>query len=363
MDSITQFALGAVIGQIIGGRRYGIKAWLVGGLLGTIPDLDVFVWPVLHSHSEFDATLFHRSYSHSFFWQTVASFGVAAIARRLWPKLSYRKRRWMVWLGFITHSILDLGTSYGLPIWMPFSMDGASTHHISIIDPLYTVPLLIGLFGSWIGIRRSRGRRALIIWTGVATAYFGLTIATKVYIHHSITNHLPAAATSHMETPELANTILRKVIAQDDQNYYLTRYNVLYDHPRQLTRFTIPKNNHLRPDHSAIDRLYQRRPLTVATTQNDQLIFYTLGMSPVGVEYGAQDNTIMFGRVWDENDQKLRQYRQNDRSTQILQYHRKRLRSSQAAFLETILPWKNAQPSSTWLPQPTNLDTTTLVVD
>ena len=41
MDSVTQFMLGAAVGEAVLGRKIGRKALLYGGLAGTLPDLDV----------------------------------------------------------------------------------------------------------------------------------------------------------------------------------------------------------------------------------------------------------------------------------------------------------------------------------
>lgn len=46
MDSLTQLTLGAAVGEAVLGRQVGRRAALWGGLLGTLPDLDVF-WRVL----------------------------------------------------------------------------------------------------------------------------------------------------------------------------------------------------------------------------------------------------------------------------------------------------------------------------
>ena len=49
MDSVTQFALGACVGAATLGPRIGMrKAALIGGLMGTVPDLDLVVTPMLH---------------------------------------------------------------------------------------------------------------------------------------------------------------------------------------------------------------------------------------------------------------------------------------------------------------------------
>ena len=43
MDSITQFALGASIGEAVLGRKIGNRAPVIGGLVATLPDLDSFI--------------------------------------------------------------------------------------------------------------------------------------------------------------------------------------------------------------------------------------------------------------------------------------------------------------------------------
>ena len=47
MDSLTQAALGAAVGQAVAGPRVGRRAAVWGALAGTIPDLDVVAYPFL----------------------------------------------------------------------------------------------------------------------------------------------------------------------------------------------------------------------------------------------------------------------------------------------------------------------------
>jgi len=61
LDSISQFALGAAIGEATLGSRLGRKAMVLGGLLGTLPDLDV----VVHYSDAVASFTYHRSWSHS----------------------------------------------------------------------------------------------------------------------------------------------------------------------------------------------------------------------------------------------------------------------------------------------------------
>ena len=63
MDSITQLALGAAVSEAMIGKQSGRKAAAWGALLGTFPDLDVFI-PMGSPIADF---IYHRSFSHSFF--------------------------------------------------------------------------------------------------------------------------------------------------------------------------------------------------------------------------------------------------------------------------------------------------------
>ena len=50
MDSLTQFTLGATVSAVFLGQYIGYqKAAVIGGLMGTVPDLDTFV-PVSYTH-------------------------------------------------------------------------------------------------------------------------------------------------------------------------------------------------------------------------------------------------------------------------------------------------------------------------
>lgn len=62
MDSITQAALGASIGEAMFGKTIGRKAAIVGAIVATIPDLDVVL---LLFFSDVQRLSIHRGFSHS----------------------------------------------------------------------------------------------------------------------------------------------------------------------------------------------------------------------------------------------------------------------------------------------------------
>lgn len=84
MDSLTQALLGASIAEFLGGKKYGNKAPLVGAIVATIPDLDVFIGPLLYNDS-LQAEFFHRSVTHSLFFSLLAAPIIGWIISKIIP--------------------------------------------------------------------------------------------------------------------------------------------------------------------------------------------------------------------------------------------------------------------------------------
>ena len=71
MDSLSQAALGAAIGEAILGKKIGHKAAITGAVVGTVPDLDVLLIPFFN---ELQKISIHRGYSHSLLFCIVGAF-------------------------------------------------------------------------------------------------------------------------------------------------------------------------------------------------------------------------------------------------------------------------------------------------
>ena len=104
MDSLSQFALGAAIGVAVMHRR--TKPWkaaLIGGLAGTLPDLDAF-----YDHGDAIANVtLHRANSHALFWLALLSPVVALVVAAAAREFDRYRRWWLaVFLALVTHPIL-----------------------------------------------------------------------------------------------------------------------------------------------------------------------------------------------------------------------------------------------------------------
>jgi len=175
MDSVSQMVLGAAVAEATLGRRIGRRASAVGAVLGTLPDLDVLV----RYADAIDSFTLHRGWSHSLFVLSLISLPLAALASRLFARAEVAFGRWWfaVWAVLITHALLDAFTTYGTQLFWPIPTPPVSIGSVFIIDPLYTLPLLVGVV---LALRRRdrSGRRANLIGLGASTGYL---VATLVF--------------------------------------------------------------------------------------------------------------------------------------------------------------------------------------
>ena len=141
MDPISQGTVGAVFAQSMANKRNILSIGIIGFLAGLAPDLDILI------RSENDPILFleyHRQFSHSLFFIPFGSLIVSLLIFPLFKKsMSLRTIYMASFLGYATHGLLDACTSYGTLLFWPFSNERVTWNNISIIDPLFTIPVLI----------------------------------------------------------------------------------------------------------------------------------------------------------------------------------------------------------------------------
>lgn len=233
MDSLSQAALGAAIGLAVMGRR--TKPWkaaAIGALVATLPDLDAF-----YNHGDPISNMtYHRANSHALFWQTLASLPIAFVAAKGLREMHQFGRWWLtVWLALVTHALLDWMTVYGTQLGLPFTDTPFAIGSIFIIDPLYTLPLLIGIA---IALRRRdpRGWRWNMAGLIVSTSYLGWSVIAQQHVK-AIAEESLRAQGERVErvlvTPAPFNTVLWRVVAMTPQGY-LEGFHSLFDRERRI---------------------------------------------------------------------------------------------------------------------------------
>ncbi|MEQ8602927.1 MAG: metal-dependent hydrolase [Marivibrio sp.] len=247
MDSLTQFALGATIGAATLSRKIGPRrAVLVGGLLGTAPDLDVF----LPFDGPIDSFVEHRGWTHSLIVHSALApligLGLHRLFRARAPDLSALGAVGVVWIILTTHALLDWTTTYGTQILWPLTDKPFALSWIFIIDPLYSLPLVIAVLGALIaGSRWTRAPRGAAIALMLSTAYLGWTGVSQQIGRDKVEQALQAAGVEAEQItmiPMPFNSLLWRGIAIDGDVYYNVYRSVfdrraaaaLHPHPRGL---------------------------------------------------------------------------------------------------------------------------------
>ena len=226
MDSVTQAALGAAVGVAVMGRSRPVwQGALFGALVATLPDLDVFIdkgGPVRNM-------VLHRAETHAIFWQALASPVIAALLTLVTRTRPLFRRWWaMALLVLFTHSLLDSLTIYGTRIGLPFIDTPVGLGSLFIIDPLYTLPLLVGVFAALL-IRSTHRFRWNTGGLMLSTLYAGWAIAAQAYVTEVVMD-TPEAQTLPAErvlvTPAPFNTLLWRIVLIDGARYHEGFYSV-----------------------------------------------------------------------------------------------------------------------------------------
>ncbi len=142
MDPLTQASIGAAAAAIVCRKAETRHALLLGALAGAAPDLDVLI------RSETDPLLalqYHRHFTHALLIAPLIGLLMAVLFKGLffWKHYRYRRLALFGMMGAITHGLIDACTSYGTLLYWPISHHRESWDIISIIDPIFTLPLAL----------------------------------------------------------------------------------------------------------------------------------------------------------------------------------------------------------------------------
>ncbi|QUM76697.1 metal-dependent hydrolase [Moritella sp. 24] len=228
MDSVTQVVLGSAIGAAIAHKQLGRSALIIGGVLGTLPDLDVFM-PAADAIESFTE---HRSFSHSLFVLFPFAFICFAVLKLKFKSDMIANQRlfWLCCLTLITHPILDAFTSYGTQLFWPLAIHPISIASIFVIDPLYTVPLLVGCVYLWRGTDKTKARRVNHIGLVLSSGYLLLSVLIQTQMLNKVELALQSkgiATDKVFISPLYPSLNWWIAIVIDDGAYYDVKLNAL----------------------------------------------------------------------------------------------------------------------------------------
>jgi len=227
MDPVTHGLLGMAAAVCAAPRELRRQAAVAGFLAGEFPDLDV----LLRSESDpLFSLAMHRHFTHSLVMVPVIGVLMA------WLVVS-----WQRWRGRATavaplviaasmaafsHAFCDVWTSYGTRWFWPFSQQRVSWDLISVIDPLFTLPMLplvvVGI------VKRSR------TWMTCALCWGALYLSTCAWQNHRVMEAARSCAESRGHDiqritvkPSFANIIVWRALYEANGNAYVLCYRAV----------------------------------------------------------------------------------------------------------------------------------------
>jgi inner membrane protein len=264
---------------------------LIGAGLGTLPDLDVFIdfgGPVANF-------TYHRGFSHSLFVLMPVSALLWLLLRRWWAPVRDAPFRWFaaISLALLTHPLLDAHTAYGTQLFWPLTVAPTSWATLFIIDPLYTLPLLVGVLVA--AFRRKVGGTALRVGLLISTLYIGWSWVAQATVRQNVEDALASMQLQDAPvflTPTPLNTLLWRVVVMTDDGYLEGFDSLMID--EGTMRFTAyPSAVDAMEDAGdiwAVSRLrWFARDFVRARIDNDRIIIADLRM--------GQEPTYVFSHV------------------------------------------------------------------
>jgi inner membrane protein len=249
MDSLTQLVLGSAVSLAVMGRRTAAwKAGLWGAVAGTAPDLDALVD---HGDAVLNMVL-HRAQTHALPLLALASLPLGWAVARLHGESAQWRRWWLAMLLVLTtHAGLDAMTVYGTQLLQPFTDRAFGVDSIFIIDPAYTLPLLVGVLWAWGGWRG--GRRANALGLALSTGYLAWSVLAQSAVLAQAQRSLASAGlpgTQVLVTPAPFSTVLWRVLALDGDRYHEGYYS-LFDGGRPIRFASHPRGGDLLARHGS----------------------------------------------------------------------------------------------------------------
>ncbi len=258
MDTITQGLLGAATAQLGFRQRIGRDATWVAAAAAVVPDLDIFVVPLLSMTGmevdSFSQMRYHRGLSHSLLFAPVLSLPIALLwwrlrrraarrndanaAARAKPPPPFRLLYLCVLVAVFTHPLLDWCTSYGTRLLEPLTSTRYAIDAAPIIDLIYTPLLILTLLACRLARRGRTGRapRATLAigWLGFLLSV-GYLAAGRVLHDRAVDRAVGLVGSETVVRadayPAIGSIFLWRAVVETDRAWHAVRVHHLSDAP------------------------------------------------------------------------------------------------------------------------------------
>lgn len=250
MDPVTHFTAGALSGRALADRLPGCKIMIFCLVAAGLPDIDSLV-----GFGPEHYLIHHRAFTHSVVGIPLLAALLAGVFKIFWRTVSFRLL-FLIGLGIMSLQVyLDLMTTFGTQILWPFSTHRFALPGVFIIDPLFTVGLLLILILSLLLRRR---RRVLgLLGLAVAIGYPLVNLGIGTALEHLVANQLRSRGINFSRiyvTTDLLTPLYWKFIAEDKGHYRVGATSVTLS-TMEPTFVSFPK-----PDAELVRRLGEQAP-------------------------------------------------------------------------------------------------------
>lgn len=231
MDPLTQGVVGVTAAQLTASKPQKVIAAALGFMSGLAADLDVLI------RSSTDPLLFlefHRHFTHSLIFIPVGALICALVFSwviNTWfanHKIRFIQVFLYCFAGYASHALLDACTTYGTQLFWPFSSTRVAWNNVSVVDPLFTIPLLIVI--SIAVIKRST--TLAVVGAVYAFGYLGLGVIQNdraSSVAAELANSRGHTPTQLGLKPSFGNIIVWKSVYEHQGKYYVDAIRMLSD--------------------------------------------------------------------------------------------------------------------------------------
>ncbi|MBL0010391.1 MAG: metal-dependent hydrolase [Nitrosomonas sp.] len=230
MDLLTQGLLGATMAQS-GARQQEMRiATGIGFFAGIAADADILI------QSSNDPLLnieFHRHFTHSLFF---VPFGALIAVLLLWPflrkRLPFARLYLFALLGYCLSGVLDAFTSYGTNLLWPVSDARVAFNIISVLDPAFTLILLVAGVIAFRKYNHTAARIGLLL-AAVYLSFGWMQLHRAETVAETLIAERGHRAEQLLVKPTLANLVLWRSIYEFEGRLYVNAIRVgLFSEPR-----------------------------------------------------------------------------------------------------------------------------------
>ena len=224
MDPLTQGVLGTTAAQLVSKPAQKVTAAVVGFLSGMAADLDVLIQS---PHDPLFSLEYHRHFTHALVFIpfgalacAIVFYGLLNLRFKENSKLSFKSVYIFCFSGYATHAVLDSCTTYGTQLLWPFSDARIAWNNVSVIDPLFTLPLLAVISAAVIK------RSTRLAWVGAIFAVGYLSLGVIQNQRAKGVAFELAQSRGHQPInlglkPSFANIIVWKSVYEHQGRYYV----------------------------------------------------------------------------------------------------------------------------------------------